>query len=142
MRGEGGPKVDLVWSESSFFSIRAWLVFLCARGTRCAWRPRQVQEGKEAMWDQLGTPSYMAPELWSESAKEYDSSVDMWALGVVTFMLLSGKRPFHHQDRKEKARMIKHDPLVFRGAVSPYLDPPGLFVRTLLACWQGLKSGF
>ena len=43
------------------------------------------------MWDQLGTPSYMAPELWSESSKEYDSSVDMWALGVVTFMLLSGK---------------------------------------------------
>ncbi|KAL1515336.1 hypothetical protein AB1Y20_001967 [Prymnesium parvum] len=76
----------------------------------------EVQEGKESMWDQLGTPSYMAPELWSDSAKEYDSSVDMWALGVVTFMLLSGKRPFHHQDRKEKARMIKHDPLVFKGA--------------------------
>jgi len=75
----------------------------------------EVAPGKEAMWDQLGTPSYMAPELWSDSAKEYDSSVDMWALGVVTFMLLSGKRPFHHQDRKEKARMIRHDALVFKG---------------------------
>ena len=65
------------------------------------------------MWDQLGTPSYMAPELWSSSEEEYDSSVDMWALGVVTFMLLSGKRPFHHQDKREKARMIRHDPLRF-----------------------------
>tara|TARA_B110001452_G_scaffold13234_1_gene10938 strand:- start:176 stop:1174 length:999 start_codon:yes stop_codon:yes gene_type:complete len=37
----------------------------------------------------------------------------MWALGVVAYMLLSGKRPFHHQDRKEKARMICHDPLRF-----------------------------
>jgi len=76
----------------------------------------EVAPGKEAMWDQLGTPSYMAPELWADNAKEYDSSVDMWALGVVTFMLLSGKRPFHHQDRKEKARMIKHDPLQFKGS--------------------------
>jgi len=72
-----------------------------------------VAPGKESMWDQIGTPSYMAPELWSERQKEYDSSVDMWALGVVAYMLLSGKRPFHHQDRKEKARMICHDPLRF-----------------------------
>jgi len=75
----------------------------------------EVGPGREQMWDQLGTPSYMAPELWSDHQKEYDSSVDMWALGVVTYMLLSGKRPFHHQDRKEKARMIKHDPLKFPG---------------------------
>jgi len=34
-------------------------------------------------------------------------------LGVVCYMLLSGKRPFHHQDRKEKARMICHDALRF-----------------------------
>ena len=65
------------------------------------------------MWDQLGTPSYMAPELWSSSEEEYDSSVDMWAIGVVTYMLLSGKRPFHHMEKREKARMIKNDPLRF-----------------------------
>jgi len=73
----------------------------------------EIQPGREAMWDQLGTPSYMAPELWSQSEVEYDSSVDMWAIGVVTYMLLSGKRPFHHQDKREKARMIRHDPLKF-----------------------------
>ena len=55
----------------------------------------------------------MAPELWADHAKEYDSSVDMWALGVVAYMLLSGKRPFHHSDRKEKARMICEDELRF-----------------------------
>jgi|TARA_B100000524_G_scaffold339604_1_gene232017 calcium-dependent protein kinase len=76
----------------------------------------QVRPGKEAMWEQIGTPSYMAPELWADHAKMYDSSVDIWALGVVTYMLLSGKRPFHHQDRKEKARMIMYDSLRFSGA--------------------------
>ena len=44
-------------------------------------------------------------------AQAYDSSVDMWAIGVCAFMLLSGKRPFHHQDRKEKKRMIQQDPV-------------------------------
>jgi len=73
----------------------------------------EIQPGKESMWDQLGTPSYMAPELWLSEEAEYDSSVDMWALGVVTYMLLSGKRPFHHQDKREKARMIRHDQLRF-----------------------------
>jgi len=73
----------------------------------------EIAPGKESMWDQLGTPSYMAPELWGQEEAEYDSSVDMWALGVVTYMLLSGKRPFHHQDKREKARMIRHDALRF-----------------------------
>jgi len=72
----------------------------------------EIASGREAMWDQLGTPSYMAPELWS-SHPEYDSSVDMWAIGVVTYMLLSGKRPFHDDNKREKARMIKHDALRF-----------------------------
>lgn len=76
----------------------------------------EIAPGKEGMWDQLGTPSYMAPELWSRDETMYDSSVDMWAIGVVTYMLLSGKRPFQHADRKEKARMIRHDPLQFPDA--------------------------
>jgi len=74
---------------------------------------RAVCPGRETMHDQLGTPSYMSPELWAERETPYDSSVDMWAIGVVAYMLLSGQRPFHHQDRKEKARMIREDVLRF-----------------------------
>ena len=40
-----------------------------------------------------GTPSYMAPELVRKS--EYDGrQVDMWALGVLLYALLSGTFPF------------------------------------------------
>jgi len=74
---------------------------------------RHVRPGSEVMHDQLGTPSYMAPELWAERSTPYDSSVDMWAIGVVAYMLLSGQRPFHHQDKHEKARMIREDALRF-----------------------------
>eukprot|EP00316_Scyphosphaera_apsteinii_P011201 CAMPEP_0119343668 /NCGR_PEP_ID=MMETSP1333-20130426/106570_1 /TAXON_ID=418940 /ORGANISM="Scyphosphaera apsteinii, Strain RCC1455" /LENGTH=730 /DNA_ID=CAMNT_0007356073 /DNA_START=45 /DNA_END=2237 /DNA_ORIENTATION=+ len=83
----------------------------------------EVKPGYEAMWDQIGTPSYMAPELWADHCKEYDSSVDMWAMGVVAYMLLSGKRPFHHTDRKEKARMIKQDPVRFVGSEWDKISP-------------------
>lgn len=47
-----------------------------------------------------GTPSYMAPELVRKA--EYDGrQVDMWALGVLLFALLSGTFPFRGQNEKE-----------------------------------------
>ena len=40
-----------------------------------------------------GTPSYMAPELVRKA--EYDGrQVDMWALGVLLFVMLTGTFPF------------------------------------------------
>ena len=41
----------------------------------------------------LGTPSYMAPEQLT-SSKTIDHRADIWALGVVTYRMLSGKLPF------------------------------------------------
>jgi len=75
----------------------------------------QVQRGREGMNEQLGTPSYMAPELCVEHNHDvkYNSSVDVWAIGVTTYMLLSGHRPFHHENRAEKRRMIREDELRF-----------------------------
>ena len=47
-----------------------------------------------------GTPSNMAPELVRKS--EYDGrQVDMWALGVLLYALLSGTFPFRGQNEKE-----------------------------------------
>lgn len=40
----------------------------------------------------IGTPYYMAPELWE--GKEYDAKVDVWALGVCFFEMLYGDLPF------------------------------------------------
>ena len=54
----------------------------------------------------LGTPAYMAPELWRGVG--YDSSVDVWALGVTTYFLLSGAMPWHDKDREELVRKIQN----------------------------------
>ena len=40
----------------------------------------------------LGTPYYMAPEL--VEARTYDERVDVWSLGCIVYVLLSGKIPF------------------------------------------------
>jgi len=44
---------------------------------------------------QCGSPTYVAPEVLL--AKPYTAAVDMWALGVVTFVILTGCFPFFEE---------------------------------------------
>ena len=47
----------------------------------------------------LGSPLYMAPEIIKKLT--YDCSVDIWALGVMTYIMLSGKPPFKGKSKDE-----------------------------------------
>lgn len=60
----------------------------------------------------FGTLSYVAPEVLLE--KPYTKAVDMWSIGVITYLLLSGSLPFDHQTSdKEIARQTIYDPVRF-----------------------------
>lgn len=61
-------------------------------------------KNKKAMSEVLGTPFYIAPEVL---AANYNEKCDIWSIGVITFMLLSGKAPFFGKDDAAIFNMVR-----------------------------------
>ncbi|XP_074135037.1 serine/threonine-protein kinase H2 [Sminthopsis crassicaudata] len=60
-----------------------------------------------------GTPEYIAPEILSR--KPYTNAVDMWALGVITYILLSGSLPFEDENHMRLYRKILKGKYSYKG---------------------------
>ncbi len=57
------------------------------------------------MATQCGTPGYVAPEILQGT--QYGPGVDMWSLGVITYILLGGYPPFADDNQKNLFKKIK-----------------------------------
>ena len=57
----------------------------------------------------LGTLPFMAPELVVDGEPKYDEKVDIWSIGVTTYMLVTGFFPFSPDgSKKELKERIKN----------------------------------
>ena len=70
-----------------------------------------MKEGR--LTTRCGTPSYCAPELLS--GEGYGKAVDMWSVGVLSYILLCGVLPFVGVDRNELFGKIRKGQYDFAG---------------------------
>jgi calcium-dependent protein kinase len=78
-----------------------------------------------------GTTFYMAPEVIDA---KYDERCDIWSLGVLTFLLLTGKPPFYSEEgERTTIKLIKKANVDFSSPIWEKLSPHArILVQNLL----------
>jgi serum/glucocorticoid-regulated kinase 1/serum/glucocorticoid-regulated kinase 2 len=76
---------NLVFDENGYLRITDL-------GIARLWNPENSK-------DTSGTPGYMAPEVMCR--QNHGVAVDYFAMGVIAYECMFGKRPYHGKDRKE-----------------------------------------
>jgi calcium/calmodulin-dependent protein kinase I len=56
----------------------------------------KIFSDEEELMTSCGTPGYVAPEVLM--CESYDKSVDMWGIGIITYILLAGYPPFYAEN--------------------------------------------
>eukprot|EP00002_Diphylleia_rotans_P035017 TRINITY_DN7590_c0_g1_i4.p1 TRINITY_DN7590_c0_g1~~TRINITY_DN7590_c0_g1_i4.p1 ORF type:complete len:436 (+),score=83.28 TRINITY_DN7590_c0_g1_i4:214-1521(+) len=64
-----------------------------------------------------GTPEYLAPEMLL--GQKYDTSVDLWTLGILSYEFLTGEVPFRHNNANFMYKMILNDSPAIPSDLSP-----------------------
>jgi len=83
------------------------------------------------MYTACGTPFYVAPDiLLATDETGYGSNVDMWAVGVLLYILLSGRLPFSGDSDDELYKAILEGNLVWK---SPQFDEVSADAKDLIS---------
>eukprot|EP00924_Labyrinthula_sp_SR-Ha-C_P005463 snap_masked-scaffold_1-processed-gene-32.30-mRNA-1 protein AED:0.08 eAED:0.09 QI:0/-1/0/1/-1/1/1/0/337 len=71
--------------------------------------------------DGCGTLIYVAPEVLA--AREYRTEPDLWSLGVILYVLITGYPPFFSNDQQELSRQIMKGKTKFRSSDWKHVSP-------------------
>ncbi|ORY77226.1 kinase-like domain-containing protein, partial [Leucosporidium creatinivorum] len=78
-----------------------------------------------------GTPIYLAPEIARGKHEVYSRAVDLWALGVLIYELVTGDPPYDSNAQPQSVANRPFSPCCF-GARSPRSPPPSRFAPSQL----------
>ncbi|KAK8882413.1 hypothetical protein M9Y10_045055 [Tritrichomonas musculus] len=66
----------------------------------------QLEDEDDKRMTICGTPGYLSPEVIDHTEGQ-TYSVDIWATGVCTFLMLTGRQPFQSKDKRQTYHKIK-----------------------------------
>lgn len=78
---------------------------------------RQVKSERERMFDQCGTPAYIAPEILNKKKGYKGFKSDMWSAGVCLYVMLFGTVPFRASTMHELHQLIRKGKYSLQGEV-------------------------
>lgn len=87
-----------------------------------------VLETRQLTRTQIGTPLYLAPEIWKR--RPYNQKCDMWSLGVLLYEMMTFTYPFNASNAQELANKVVLGKFVLPS--SRYSSDLILLVRRLL----------
>lgn len=101
----------------------------------------------------IGSPSYIAPEIWKADGRSIDHRVDIYSLGAIIFRALAGRVPFEGETIRDKIALVTGGERPSLHALRPDLhpdvdrwviqtlavDPEDRFFR-IRAMWNALKD--
>ena len=67
----------------------------------------KIVSSRDQVLDSCGTPAYVAPEVLHKSA--YHKEVDVWALGVIMYLMITKVLPFTAYEKRQTFKMIKYE---------------------------------
>ena len=77
-------------------------------------------DSRNEITQKLGTIGYWAPEVIQK--EPYNESIDIWGIGVIYYLLLTGKLPFESKDDSKIISKTINSPLNFESEVFKDID--------------------